>query len=307
MRNRKGYLLLGLLMVFSALMLSSTIAVLEQDPAVKRSGEEDLKQRIDTIRRAVDLYRKTHSTSDTRISDLNNFFKAGDAAGVVDFLASECYLSSHVSLDPVAAGSGGIVYPTWGVVTNLVNNGSFEHDDGTDYGVVNGVSYGVTGTWRGNFTASDSVPDGWQLIATGVQQCIGLIGPATYVASLWVYGSASMSIYSNDGNLLMPAVSGGQIAWKRRFGYFFTPSSLVASITIGTSGVSGTEARVDGVMLELWQPPSGADTALPVPSAWVDTVGIVAAVGSETQSKAIFGDLIDLTLDPPPATWWFEY
>ena len=80
MNARKGYVLIALLLFFTVLGMSSTVAVLEQDTRLKRFSEEDLKLNLDALRRGIDLYRYhyTYSTPNTtKINALDTAMQAG--------------------------------------------------------------------------------------------------------------------------------------------------------------------------------------------------------------------------------------
>ncbi|MFZ2956643.1 MAG: hypothetical protein WA705_07110 [Candidatus Ozemobacteraceae bacterium] len=303
--NRAGYLLLGLMVFFSVLALTSSVAVFEQDTRLKRFGDEEVKMRLDSLRRAIDLYRQKYIISDpARIAVLNTKLQT-NATDVIYLLASESFLSARMILDPVSSGSGGAGSTPWRIVQNLVSNGSFEKDDGTNYG--------LAGDWQGNFSAEDDVPDGWELTAQGAQQKINLTGPATYVASFWaragtLTSGASLSVWPSVGAIPLITLSGGSSQWKRQYGYFFLPANdRIRFEIIQTNTTSGDEVFVDGLMLERWQAPTGAPTVSPVPSAWVESSGVVSSVASETIGKRFIQDLLGPTADPASVGWWLEY
>ncbi|MBI3037526.1 hypothetical protein HYY75_00545, partial [bacterium] len=154
--NRGGYLLLSLILFFSVLALSNSAGILEQDTKLKRFKEGEFKQNLDSIRRGIDLFRYKYTVTNPdpgKITQLDTAFSNG-ATDLIVLLASESFISYRTGSDTAA----------WRVVQNLLKNGSFEDDSATDYGLI--------GTWQGNFTPNDGVPNGWELNADGAQQSI---------------------------------------------------------------------------------------------------------------------------------------
>jgi hypothetical protein len=302
MHSNKGYLLLGFLLFFSLLALSSSIAVFEQDTRLKRFREQDLKLNLDHFRRAVDLYTYTYTVTapnPTKISLLQTALQGGNASEVVTLLAQENFLRSRI-----ATGSH-----LWKLVTNLVKNPSFEADDAQDFGFV--------GTWRGNFTANDLVPNGWNLIPTGIEQCINLSAPgypATFVVSLWGRGAtaaagAKLRIWPSPETLPLAEVTINGADWKRGYGPFAIPAPLMVRLEITrTSNNSGDHAYLDGVMLELWTPPTNAPAGLqPAPSAWTAGTLVASDLSSDTLQTRIFQTIIGTDTNPSSFSTWLSW
>lgn len=296
MRKRKGYVLLGLLLFFTVLTLSSTVTVLQQDTKLKRFSEEDLKLNIDSLRRGIDLYRYNYSVSApdaSKITALDALLQTGPAKDVADLLAAESFIRARIATGTM----------DWKLISNLIKNPSFEIDDGTYYGAV--------GTWRGNFTADDNAPDGWKLHSSGAEQMISLLEPATYVISFWACGnSATAEVKVKVWNAAVPCeLTARTLAWKRYFASFTTVAPMDVRLEIvRNSAVSGDRIYVDGIMLEKWDPPTGLPAGTrPGPSAWTKSVNLIPAIASEALQQNVFRDLIPQDASPASVSWWFQW
>jgi hypothetical protein len=171
MKKRSGFVLLSILLFFTVLVLSSTVGVLERDTGLKRFSEEDLRINLGAIRRGIDLYRYKYTVTapdPAKITALETALNTGVATEVANVLADESFIRARI-----ATGS-----MKWLMVTNLIQNPSFEDDSGK-------IDYGTVGTWRGNFTADDGVPDGWKLNVDGAEQMVNITANATYIVSFW--------------------------------------------------------------------------------------------------------------------------
>ncbi len=301
MSAKKGYVLLGLLMFFTLLGLSSTVAVLQQDTRLQRFSEEDLKLNLDALRRSIDLYRYhyIHVTPDAgKITSLETAMAAGPTQ-VADLLTSESFIRARVATGTM----------NWRIINNLVQNPSFEIDDTTDYGII--------GTWRGNYTAGDGVPNGWQLNSDGAEQYVGITQNATYIVSFWARSLSAtamvkLQIWFEAAATPALEVTAKSTTWKRYFGSFPVAASpvniRVKLIQSGTA--SGDTTYIDGLMLEKWTPPAGTPAgALPVASAWTDKYQIVPAQAVNALQERQFKQ--EMT---PPAgadissySWWFQW
>lgn len=306
MKMRRGYVLLGLLLFFTVLGLSGTVTVLEQDTRLKRFSEEDLKLNLDALRRAIDLYRYHFATNDDKLKALDNAI-ASDAGvipplvatNVASLLASESFVRARVM-----TGSN-----TWRIISNMINNPSFEIDDNTDYGLV--------GTWRGNYTANDGVPNGWKLNADGAEQEISINTAATYVVSFWARSTSAtakaiLRIRINAAAIPTLEINATGTEWKRYFGSFplgAVPATIrIDLLQAGTT--SGDTTYIDGLMLEKWVPPAGTPGgALPVASAWTDKHQIVPAQAVNALQERAFKT--ELTApsgsDISSYSWWFQW
>lgn len=302
--GRRGYLLLLLLMVFTLLLLGSLAGVLEQDTSVRRLSQDELKSDLDALRKAIDFYRFRYGvdpmTADpARIASLNHFLDRAQrqdpptAMGdLLQYLLSENYIRSRLMgnrlLGPgVASGTG------WRVVRNLVRNGSFEWDDGR------GAGFPYPTGWRGNSTGEDGVPDGWQLTSTGAEQKVEVPftspGLATFVASFWVRvetpgDQVKLRVWPDGGPVPLSEVTATDRQWRR----YFTAFNLAATTTLKVEVdlFAGNDARVDGVMLERWQPPLGGAPAAVAPSAFTEDSTIVSLVASATVQQSAFTELV---------------
>lgn len=305
-RNQRGYVLLGLLLFFTVLGLSGTVAVLEQDTRLKRFREEDLKLNLDALRRAIDLYRYHFVANNDKLKALDDAI-ASDAAvisplvatNVATLLASENFVRARVM-----TGSN-----TWRIISNMINNPSFEVDDTTDYGLI--------GTWRGNYTANDGVPNGWKLNADGAEQEISVPAAATYVISFWARSTsatarATLKIIINAAAIPTLEINATGTEWKRYFGSF-SIGGVPATVRIEllqTGSASGDTTYLDGLMLEKWVPPTGTPGgALPVASAWTDKYQIVPAQAvTALQERAFKNELTAPSgSDISSYSWWFQW
>lgn len=294
MTKRKGYVLLGLLLFFTVLFLSSTVAVLQQDTRLKRFSEEDLKLNVDSLRRGIDLYRYKYNVSNPlKISALNSYLATGTPVQIADFLAAESLIRARI-----ATGTMG-----WKKVENLVKNPSFEIDDGTDFGAISG--------WRGNFSADDGAPDGWKLNFQGAEQMVSLPVAGTYVISFWARGTtptaeAKVRVWFSATPCELTAKN---TEWKRFFASFTAASAMDVKLDIlRNSAVSGDIVYVDGIMLEKWDPPAGLPAGTkPGPSAWTKSFNLVPAIASEALQQNVFHDLIPQDATPASMAWWFQW
>ena len=295
MGTRNGYLLLSLLLIFSTLALSNTVIILEQDTRLKRFGEKDLKLNIDTLRRGIDLFRYKYTVTEptpAMMTALQNAL-AADPLALIDLLAAESFIRGRL-------GSGSM---DWRVIQNHVRNPSFEKDTGEDYGAV--------GAWKGNFTAGDGVPDGWELTTQGAQQVFPLAPatvPATYVVSFWFRaetstGAGKVRVWPESGGVPFLELNGSGTTWKRFHGHFQLPTVQNVRLEITeNSGASGDEIFLDGIMLEPWTEPGGAN--VPVPSAWTADYSVSSAVASDVVQQNIFQDLVPADATPASLSWW---
>jgi hypothetical protein len=295
MRTRSGFLLLGILLFFTVLGLSGSVAVLERDTRLKRFSEEDLKLNLDALRRGIDLYRYKYeqtTNNPAKIAALNAAMAS--ATTLADLLAAESFIRARLATGTLR----------WRLISNLVKNPSFEIDDGTDYGEIAG--------WRGNFTADDGVPDGWKLTSMGAEQVLSLTGPATYVVSFWARGNTATAkglvrVWAGGG---LPACerTADQGEWKRYFSSFqLTVPGTVRIELEQNGGASGDITYVDGLMIEKWDPPAGVPAGtVPVPSAWTSTVNVVPDNAVDILQERLFREML------PPGTgasfsWWFTW
>lgn len=294
MKLRRGYVLLGLLLFFTVLGLSGTVTVLEQDTRLKRFSEEDLKLNLDALRRAIDLYRYKNP-GDTTLD-----IKMGEGPeALADFLADQSYVRARVATGTMK----------WRIIDNLIKNPSFETDDTTDYGLV--------GTWRGNYTANDGVPNGWKLNADGAEQEISITTASTYVVSFWARSTSAtakavLRIRINAAATPALEINATGTEWKRYFGSFAlgaVPATVrIELLQAGTT--SGDTTFIDGLMLEKWVPPAGTPGgALPVASAWTDKYQIVPAQAVNALQERAFKT--ELTApsgsDISSYSWWFQW
>lgn len=302
MNKRKGYVLLGLLLFFTVLGLSSTVAVLEQDTRLKRFSEEDLKLNLDALRRGIDLFRYHYTYVDTvngptRLAALDTAMQTGPTQ-LADLLAGESFIRARV-----ASGS-----MSWRIIDNLIKNPSFEVDDNTDYGYV--------GTWRGNFTGNDGVPNGWKLTGSGAEQVIAINNSATYVISFWARcvtttSRAKVQVWTG-GALPAVEINADSTDWKRYFGSFVlavTPANIEVEL-IQNGSVSGDSVFIDGLMLEKWVPPTGVPGgALPVASAWTDKYQIVPSQAVNALQERQFKTELTAPAgsDISSYSWWFQW
>lgn len=302
--QRKGYILLGLVLLFSVLALSSTVGIFEQDTRLKRFQEGEFKTNLDTIRRAIDLYRFKYSVTapdDAKLRALEGILKTGPASDVIQLLAQESFLRGRI-----ASGT-----MRWRRSQNLVLNSSFEIDEGTT-----DPNMYKAGGWRGNFTPNDLVPDGWELTNTGAFQQIALsgsAGPATFVVSFWARcASPTAGVKLKLGPAAgFPTLqlTANRPDWKRYYGVYAGSIPDVVKLELELdSSTSGETALVDGVMLEEWVPPANAPPSLtPVPSAWVASFAIVPDIASKSLQHQLLEDLISPDATPASMSWWLEW
>ena len=298
MNARKGYVLIALLLFFTVLGMSSTVAVLEQDTRLKRFSEEDLKLNLDALRRGIDLYRYryTYSTPNTaKISALDAAMQAGPNQ-LADLLAGESFIRARVATGTMQ----------WRIIDNQIKNPSFEIDDNTDYGLI--------GTWRGNYTANDGVPNGWKLNAQGAEQCINITNAATYVVSFWARcttatAKARLKIWAGGATPSLELLA-DKTEWKRYFGSFaVTSAPAVIKIEILQAGtVVGDTTYIDGLMLEKWVPPPGmAGGSMPVASAWTDKYQVVPTQAVTALQERAFKSELTAPTDVSSYSWWFQW
>ncbi len=302
MQNRNGYVLIGLLLFFSVLTLSGTVAVLEQDTRLKRFTENEAKGNVDSLRRAIDLYRYKYQVSapdSAKIDSLNSDLKNNLVDNVITRLTEERFLRSRI-----ATGS-----MDWRIVTNLASNSSFEVDLEE-----NAALYWVNPPgWQGNYHA-DEVPNGWQYLDAGggIEQYIIIPNPATYVTSLWVKGNSPTArtkirvLDSSDANIFEMQV--GQEKWKRYYGSFQCPAQTIRFQLLENGVLLTDKTYIDGVMLEQWNPPTGYPATLtPVPSAWVDGRTLVPDVASQVVQKGLLQDVIGSDTNQASFSYWLEW
>lgn len=292
--------MLGLLLFFTVLGLSSTVAVLEQDTRLKRFSEEDLKLNLDSLRRGIDLYQYHYTNVDPQPAKITALTAAmASSTTLADLLANESFIRARA-----ATGS-----MSWRIINNYVKNPSFEIDDGkTDFGLIGG--------WRGNYTANDGVPDGWNLNAAGAEQWVSITTAGTYVISFWarcMTATSRASLKITIGAAAAPAleITADSGEWKRYFSSFALASPDNVRIDLLQTGlVSGDTTFIDGLMLEKWVPPAGVPGgALPVASAWTDKHQIVPTQAITALKERLFRS----ELTPPTAadissySWWFQW
>ena len=306
MSRKNGFVLLGLVLFFSVLVLSSTVTVFEQDTRLKRFQEKDLKSNLDSIRRAIDLYRFKYSVTTPNsglLAILEDKLKdpTGLASEVIQILANESFLRSRL-----ASGT-----MRWKRIQNLVQNSSFELDVGTTDPTVYKV-----GTWRGNFSPNDDVPDGWELTANGAFQKIDLSSfavPATFVVSFWARSTQTTAgVKLNIGpDAALPTLqlTANNPNWKRYYGVFVLNTAGICKLEFEqTSSTIGDVVYVDGIMLEEWTPPANAPVNLsPVPSVWTASFTIVPDIASETLQHRNFDDIITPDTTAASMSWWLEW
>lgn len=296
MKKRKGYVLLGLLLFFTVLTLTSTVTVLQQDTKLKRFSEEDLKLNVDALRRGIDLYRYKYTvTSDTpaKISTLNNYLSTGQVDSIANLLSAESIIRARIATDSMK----------WKIVANLVRNPSFETDNGTDFGEVNG--------WRGNFSAGDGAPDGWKLTSNGAEQMISIVEPATYVVSFWARSvSPTAEVKLKVWHEAVPCeLTAKNQEWKRYYADFSVASPKDVKLEIVRSSPnSGDIVFVDGVMIEKWDPPADVPaTAAPSPTAWTHSFNLIPGRADEALQANVFRDLVPQGATPEKLSWWFNW
>ena len=303
MQNRNGYVLIGLLLFFSVITLSGTVAVLEQDTRLKRFTENEAKGNVDSLRRAIDLYRYKYThppfADQAKIDGLNADL-ANNVNDVITRLTEERFLRSHI-----ATGS-----MRWRKVENLIKNSSFEEDEEKP-----SVDYYVNPPgWQGNYH-NDEVPNGWQYLDSGggIEQYIYIPNPATYVTSLWVKGNSSTAHAKirvlTLGDALIFEMQVGQQTWKRYYGSFqINPAQAIKFQLLEDGTDLADKTYSDGVMLEQWNPPTGYPATLtPVPSAWVDGRTLVPDVASQVVQKGLLQDVIGSDTNQASFSYWLEW
>lgn len=297
MKRRAGFILLGLVIFVTVLALTSMVTVLEQDTRLKRFREDELKLNLSALRRGIDLYRYKYSVvapDPGKISALDLVLQSGPAEAVAGLLAAESFIRARI-----ATGS-----MEWRMISNIVKNPSFEIDNGTDFGLV--------GTWRGNSSPQDGIPDGWQLNAAGAEQIIDPGESGIYVVSMWAKcesaaARARLQIWS-DNALPLVEFSADQTDWKRYFMSFNLAVPGPVRMILGQSGPVGDRVFIDGIMLEKWNPPVDLPIdARPVPSAWTRSENVVPAQAIAVLQQRQFNDLIPEDTDPASFAWWFQW
>lgn len=299
-RAKNGFLLLWLMLFFTVLALSSTSAILQRDTGLKRFKEEDLKVKINNLRRAIDLYKYKYSvTSDnpTKIKALNSYLATGTATDVAILLAGESFIRARV-----ATGSN-----RWKLISNLVHNPSFELDNGEK-------DYLTTSGWQGNYTADDKVPDGWQLTPTGAEQVVDIPEAGTWIVSFWARSinttsKTELAVETYPGAANKGSLVADAMVWKRYFKSFTTsgPESVKISVSQTSSNI-GDYSFVDGVMLEKWKLPTGLPaTTLPAPSAWTKDYTIIPDIPEKMLKEKTFENLIITDGTSDDYNWWFQW
>ena len=296
LRARNGFLLLWLMLFFTVLALSSTSAILQRDTGLKRFREEDLKVKINTLRRAIDLYRYKYRNDQSKLDDLENRLKL-TATDVAILLAEESFIRARV-----ATGS-----TRWRLIKNYVKNSSFEIDDDKfDYTSISG--------WRGNYSANDNVPNGWQLTPTGAEQVIDLDEAGTWVVSFWARNTISNSkVELKVTPYLSPtdvkcSMIADESVWKRYFKSFTTTGPENVTLSVSQMGPTNSSTFVDGIMLEKWIVPTNMPpTTKPAPSAWTRDYNIVPDMPEKILRETTFENLIIPDSQPEDYSWWFQW
>lgn len=297
MRKNNGFILLGIVVLISILVLTAMAVVLEQDTKLKRFKEDELKLNLSALRRGIDIYRYKYTVVEpdpVRIAALDAALQSGNVETVTGIIAAESFVRARVSGENME----------WRVIENLLKNPSFEIDDGTDFGYI--------GSWRGNSTASDMIPDGWQVMAGGVEQLLRLEAN-TFVISLWarcqsVNSKLQVQIWGPN-SLPLCDFFVDSTDWKRYFASFSINASGVVRVLVKNAGsASGEISYIDGIMLEVWNPPAGvpADTP-PVPSAWARDRIVVPAQAQTVLQQRQFADVIPVDATPASLSWWFQW
>ncbi len=305
MPRRKGYFLLGLLLAFSILALSGTVAVFEQDTRLKRFAENEVKANLDSLRRAIDLYR--HQKNPTR--DPNDELEKLLASTTPETAALEVVklLAAHSLLRGRTAWGSSFDHSTpnsWRLVGNKVKNPSFEEDSG--------VSYAAVGGWKGNFTPGDGVPDGWQLKADGAEQYLQL-DPATYVVSFWSRAASATArvkirIWKDPEPIPRLEIPANSLQWRRAHNHFSLDTTEVVRLEVTIEGTNpGDVAFVDGIMIEPW--PSSPDFAgkEPVPSAWTRDYSVVSVATASVLQAGLLAELVGTTGISASMGYLFEW
>lgn len=304
MVTRKGYVLIGLLLFFTVLGLSSTVSVLEQDTGLKRFSEDDLRLNLGAIRRGVDLYRYKKMAEGGDL-DFEDALSTGDMDKVIDLLAENTFIRFGVATGSVPWHHSP---RNWRIVLNYVKNPSFEIDDGSIFPEVNG--------WRGNFTANDGVPDGWNLTSEGAEQHIRLVDADTYVVSFWARAVTPTSrarlrvwrISPVEEGIAAIDLTADEQSWKRYFGNFdvTTVPQIIKLELVQAGGASGDSVYIDGLMLEKWDPPTGL-TAQPAPAAWTADYIITPTATESALQQRLFQEMIPKDADPEDFSWWLMW
>ncbi|HAE37303.1 MAG TPA: hypothetical protein DCG57_01550 [Candidatus Riflebacteria bacterium] len=303
MNKRNGYILLGMLLFFTFIGLSSSITVLEQDTRLKRFSEEDLRQNLGAIRRGIDLYRYKYGTGAT---PLETALSTGNVEQVVAELTSKNFVRSGVATGTVPWQK---TPRHWRIINNYIKNPSFEIDDGS-------LPMIEVGTWRGNFTAGDGVPDCWTLSSTGAEQHVVLNDIATYVISFWARAVTATSrarvrvwkIDPADG--LACDLTADEKGWKRYFGSFHvgTVPAAIRLELVQAGTTSNDTVYIDGMMLEKWLPPPGTPAVVPPsPSAWTHDYTITPLATESAQQQRLFKEMIPQGASPASFSWWFQW
>ncbi|MBU1109513.1 MAG: hypothetical protein KKB51_22720 [Candidatus Riflebacteria bacterium] len=308
MNNKNGYVLLGMLLFFTFLGLSTSISVLEQDTRLKRFSEEDLRQDLGAIRRGIDLYRYKFGMSD--LSPLEIALNNGDIDQVIAELTSKNFVRSGVA-------SGSVPWRKnlrgWRIISNYIKNPSFEIDNGLLL-----VEVATATTWRGNFTANDGVPDGWNLTSDGAEQLVKLDEIATYVLSFWARAVTTTSrararvkkIFPVEEGIAASDITADAQVWKRYFGNFQIDTvPAVIRVELVQAGASSSDTvYIDGLMLEKWNPPPGTPpTVPPSPSAWTHDFTITPTATESAVQKRLFKEMIPDGANPASFSWWFQW
>ena len=304
MNNKNGYVLLGMLLFFTVIGLSTSISVLEQDTRLKRFSEEDLRQDLGAIRRGIDLYRYKFGTNATALEDALN---AGNIDQVIAELTSKNFVRSGVATGSVPWRKN---LRQWRIINNYVKNPSFEVDDGSLLVEI--------GAWRGNFTANDGVPDGWNLTSEGAEQHVEIIETGPYVVSFWARAvtttsRARLKVWKEfpvDEGIAACDLTAGSMGWKRYFGNFQIDAvpAVVKIELVQASANSSDTVYIDGLMLEKWNPPPGMPpTAPPSPSAWTHDYIIAPTATESAVQQRLFKEMIPENADPSSFSWWFQW
>ncbi len=294
MKLRRGYVLLGLLLFFTVLGLSGTVAVLEQDTRLKRLSEDELKLNLNALRRGIDLFRfhypdKSHPTRIKLEDYLKNANTSAGIASLTGFLAEKSFIRQRADTVNVDRHKRKI---EWQTIENLIFNSSFEIDN---HEIATDADFGE---WHGNHTANDGIPNGWKLKAGGAEQKIkidrtGTGIPIFYIISFWARAEnpdagATMTV-KVDGSTILN-LNANSTEWKRYFNsfpltdYSTDPDPAIVSIELSTDSSDAT--YIDGLMLERWKGANNADVK--APSAWTEKYQIVASATDEALQERSF-------------------
>ena len=307
MAAKRGYVLIGLLLFFTVLGLSSTVAVIEQDTRLKRFSEDDLRLNLGAIRRGIDLYRykKMETGGDP---DFEYALSTGDMNTVIEKLSHSTFIRSGVAEGTVPWRHNP---RNWRIVSNYVINPSFEIDDGS-------MNIPEVDGWRGNFTADDGVPDGWNLTSDGAEQHIRIVDTGTYVVSFWARAVTATSRARLRVWRISPVAEGIPAidltadirGWKRYFGSFDVTAvpQVIKLELIQAGGASGDAVYIDGLMLEKWNPPPGLNAAVqPSPAAWTADYTITPTATESALQQRLFREMIPEGANPEDYSWWFMW